>query len=122
MPADVEVLGEDAVLGGAAAPRDPAAVLVVVPRQAVAARLAGLPAGCVDYGGEVSGFPDELPAPGPQVPLDPPAGPARRVLLGPEAPLAQVLAVWAAGGSVVLHAGLAPEVLRRVADQERTEG
>lgn len=120
-PPDVDVVGQDEVLGDPDAARATTAVLVVVPRQAVAAPLQGLPPGCVDYGGQVSGFPDELPAPGPPVPLGPPAATAQRVLVGPEGLPDRILATWAAGGSVVLHTGLDPAALARVAEQERTD-
>ena len=119
-PPDVDVVGQDEVLGSPDAARRSTAVLVVVPHQAVAAPLVGLPPGCVDYGGEVSGFPDTLPAPGPRVSLDLPSGVRARVLVGPDGAPDRVLATWAAGGSVVLHTGLDAEVLARVAAQERT--
>lgn len=117
----VEVVPQD---GTATAP---GAVLVVVPRSPLPGSLAGLPAGAVDYGAEVSAQPDVLPAPGPASPLpaSPPAdvGPdpveaSGRVLLGPGTDVATVLGVWAAGGSVVLHTGLAESVLDRVRAQE----
>lgn len=120
-PPDVAVVGQDEVVGEDDAAARTTATLVVVPDEAVAAPLQGLPPGCVDYGGEVSGFPDVLPPPGPSAPLGPPAAGARRVLLGPEALPDRVLATWAAGGSVVLHTGLPPETLARVAAQERTD-
>lgn len=120
-PPDVDVVGQDEVLGDPDAARSTTAVLVVVPHEAVAAPLDGLPAGCVDYGGEVSGFPDVLPAPGTRDPLGPPAATAQRVLLGPEALPDRLVATWSAGGSVVLHTGLDRAVLQRVAEQERTD-
>ena len=121
-PADVEVVGQDEVLGPDAArprPRRPCASSSRARRWP--RRWPGCRPGGVDYGGEVSGFPDVLPAPGPQAPLGPPAPSARRVLLGPGAAPDEVLAAWAAGGSVVLHTGLRAEALARVAAQERTD-
>ena len=121
-PPDVDVVGQDEVLGRPDAVRDSGAgTLVVVPHQAVAAPLDGLPPGCVDYGGEVSGHPDVLPAPGPRVALGLPPAPGGRVMLGPDRSPEQVLATWAAGGSVVLHTGLDVAALARVAAQERTD-
>jgi uncharacterized protein (TIGR03089 family) len=120
-PPDVDVVGQDEVLGDPEAARATTAVLVVVPHQAVAAPLDGLPAGCVDYGGEVSGYPDVLPAPGPLVTLGPPAATAQRVMLGPDGSPDRVVATWAAGGSVVMHTGLDAGALQRVAEQERTD-
>ncbi|MFC3687770.1 TIGR03089 family protein [Aquipuribacter hungaricus] len=120
-PADVDVVGLSEVRGDHEAARSTTAVLVVVPPGAVAAPAEGLPPGAVDYGGEVSGFPDVPPAPGPRTPLGPPAAEARRVLVGPEGSPDRVVATWAAGGSVVLHTGLPAAALERVAAQERTD-
>jgi uncharacterized protein (TIGR03089 family) len=114
--ADVVVVPE----GTRAAPAP--AVTVVVPRSALPGPAADLPSGALDHG-EVSQFPDALPAPGPSVALTPgvpdASGSRRRLLRGPGTPPAAMAAIWATGGSVVLHVGLAPDRLARVTEQER---
>jgi uncharacterized protein (TIGR03089 family) len=116
--ADVVVVAE----GSAAAPAP--ALTVVVPRSALPGPVADLPAGAVDHG-EVNRYPDQLPAPGPSLPLGTdataPAGAVGggRVLLDAGTPSRSVVDVWAAGGSVVLHTGLDESALARVAEQER---
>jgi hypothetical protein len=110
-PPDVLVVQE----GGAAAA--PPTVTVVVPRSPLPGPVADLPAGAVDHG-EVNLYPDALPAPGPPVPL-PTGGRTGRVLLDAATAAADVVACWAVGGSVVLHAGLDADQLGAVAAQER---
>lgn len=111
-PPDVAVVreGDDVV---------PGAVTVVVASAALPGPATDLPPGAVDYGGEVSAQPDQLPTPGPAVVLGVAPRTGDRALLGPDARPADLVATWAAGGSVVLHTGLAERELARVAAQER---
>lgn len=95
-----------------------AAVTVVVAAAALPRPVTDLPPGAVDYGAEVSGFPDQLPPPGPATVLRLDVGSPGRALLGPDAAAVQVATVWASGGSVVLHTGLPNAVLARVRSQE----
>ncbi|WP_380167482.1 TIGR03089 family protein [Jannaschia sp. R86511] len=97
------------------------AVVVVVAAAALPGPVRDLPAGAVDYGAEVSAQPDQPPAPGPATVLRLALTDARRVLLGPERPPQHAVAVWAGGGSVVLHTGLDPQALQRVAAQENVD-
>jgi len=132
--ADITVVPEEALLrDGAHGYTPPGGVLVVVGAAAVATAVTSpLPPGAVDYGGEVGGQPDALPAPGPQEPLgaaDPRPGPPGldvdapgRVLRGPGTPVADLVRVWAGGGSVVWHTGLDEAVLARVTAQENVRG
>lgn len=109
----------DVVVEGAAPQGGPtAAVTVVVGASALPRPVADLPAGAVDYGAEVSGQPDQLPAPGATTAVSAPTLGGGRVLLGAGSTPAQVLGTWAAGGSVVLHTGLDADELDRVAAQE----
>ena len=108
---DVEVLQEGTV------PVSATALTVVVPLSALPGPSRDLPPGAVDHG-EVSHFPDVLPAPGPAAPL-PTAGPGGRCLRGPGTLPEDLASIWAAGGSVVLHAGLPEDRLARVVAQER---
>lgn len=111
-PPDVDVVPEgDADV-------ETTAVVVVVPDSPVPGPVAGLPAGVVDLGAEVSGQPDTLPAPGPPRRLGPPAATAHRVLTGPALSPDLLVATWAAGGSVVMHTGLPQDVLQRISAQE----
>lgn len=125
--ADVRVVPEAAVAPGAPAATSTGGLLVVVAEPAVAAPArTPLPRGALDYGGEVGGQPDALPAPGPQEPLgDGPGEPrtaAGRVLLGPGTDLADLARLWAGGGSAVWHTGLDGAALARVAAQENVRG
>ncbi len=95
-----------------------ATVTVVVAAAALPRPVADLPPGAVDYGAEVSGFPDQLPRPGPATVLRLDLGSPGRSLLGPDASPEQVATVWASGGSVVLHTGLPTAALDRVRSQE----
>lgn len=113
--ADVVVVPE-----GSRAPRA-TSMTVVVAAAALPDPVRDLPPGSVDYGAEVSGMPDQLPAPGPATVLRLQLDGQRRVLLGPGTAAERVAAVWASGGSVVLHTGLAPVVLDRVVRQENVE-
>lgn len=107
------------VAEGAAGPTT-GSVVVVVGAAALPRPAATLPPGGVDYGSEVSGMPDVLPSPGPASLLAVQARTGGRVLLGPRLAAPEVLARWAAGGSVVLHTGLTGDALARVAAQENT--
>ncbi|MGJ7440276.1 TIGR03089 family protein [Aquipuribacter sp. MA13-6] len=98
-----------------------AGVAVVVAAAALPRPVAELPPGAVDYGAEVSGFPDRLPSPGPATVLRLRLGATGRTLLGPGATPTQVATVWASGGSVVLHTGLAASALERVREQENVD-
>lgn len=111
-PPDVDVVGEGAEVAGTTA------VVVVVPDSPLPGPVAGLPTGAVDFGAEVSGQPDTLPAPGPARRLGPPAATVHRVLTGPDVSADLVVATWAAGGSVVMHTGLPTDVLDRISAQE----
>jgi uncharacterized protein (TIGR03089 family) len=114
----------------------PAAVppdrVVVVARPALARAAAHLPAGALDYAATVTGMPDDPPPPGP-VPSPALAagasqmelgevvagGQAGRWWLGPDAGPREIVAAWAAGGSVVWHAGLVGDAAERVRATEQ---
>ncbi len=113
-PADVAVVREgDLGL--------PGAVTVVVALAALPSPVTDLPPGAVDFGAEVSGHPDQLPTPGPAVVLPLALRLDRRVLLAPRPAPVDVAAVWASGGSVVLHTGLGAAALDRVREQENVD-
>ncbi len=95
--------------------------VLVVATDVLARRADTLPPAAVDYAAEVTGQDDALPPPAASGarPWRGQATPAGRVLFGPGATTGELLAVWAAGGSVVWHDGLAEQELRRVIETER---
>ncbi|MGF1661127.1 MAG: hypothetical protein ACFCVG_01420, partial [Kineosporiaceae bacterium] len=122
-PAETAVVADgEPVPAGVTADR-----LVVVARPALARAAEHLPAGAVDYAATVTGMPDDPP---PSGPAPSPAlvqgcsrldaagavagGRPGRWWLGPDAGPHEIVATWAAGGSVVWHAGLAGDAAERV--------
>lgn len=106
--------------------------VLVVARPALARTAEHVPTGAVDYAATVTGMPDDPPPPGPSPVPALVAGTARieisdalaggehgRWWLGPDAGPHQIAATWAAGGSVVWHAGLTGDAAQRVRAAER---
>jgi uncharacterized protein (TIGR03089 family) len=130
-----EALGYDmaVVADGDPTPEDvPPDRVVVVARPALARAAELLPAGAVDYAATVTGMPDDAPPPGPAPSPAVVRGPshvdatqvlagglAGRWWFGSSAGPHEVCSTWAAGGSVVWHAGLAGDEAQRVRTTEQ---